>query len=138
MRVFVEGVVGLNISQFFLGFAQMLIGLQVKNDSGPFALGVGKVLLFFDRQRFHGGNIYPIPSFLQRVCTIPVTGHFKPAGRDRIKTSHFEMLDLISGPRCKQGDWRRIGGQGFEILGSGFMKETLGSPCRAHGSRRRP
>jgi hypothetical protein len=57
MRAVMQGIVSLDVGQFFLGLAQMLVSLQVEHDTGAFAFGIGKELFFFDNQRFHGKNI---------------------------------------------------------------------------------
>jgi hypothetical protein len=47
MGAVMQGVVSLNIGQFLLGLAQMLVDFQIENDTGAFAFGIGEKLLCF-------------------------------------------------------------------------------------------
>jgi hypothetical protein len=50
------GFVRLDISQFFLGLAEMLVGLQIEHNAGALAIRIGKELRFFDSRCFHSEN----------------------------------------------------------------------------------
>ncbi len=57
MRPITQRVISLEIGQFLLGIAEMLVSLQIQHHASAFAPGVGEELCFFGGRELHGETL---------------------------------------------------------------------------------